>query len=412
MLQSKLFPFTQKETPKDEAAANAVLLTRGGFIQKLMSGVYSFLPLGFRVLKNIESVMREEMDAVGGQELLMPALHPKEIWAETGRFETVDDLYKFQDRQKKWLALGSTHEEIITDIVRRHVASYKNLPLYLYQIQTKFRDELRAKSGLLRGREFLMKDLYSFHADEEDRRAYYEKVKAAYSKIFHRCGLETLVAEASGGTFSNEYSHEFQAPTEAGEDLVVFCPAGDFTRNKEITDRRAGDDCPVCGKTLRDAKTIEVGNIFALGVKFSKSMGADFLDNKGEKRPIIMGCYGIGLGRVLGAVAEINRDEKGIIWPFEIAPFSAHLLAIGKEDAVFRRAEEIYRDLQKRGIKVLYDDRKSVSAGQKFADADLIGTPYRLVVSEKTGDKTEVQKRSGGEAALLNPAKLPEIIVP
>ena len=202
MLQSKLFPSTQKEAPRDEIAANAVLLVRGGFIQKLMAGVYSFLPLGLRALKNIENIIREEMDAVGGQELLMPALHPKEIWAETGRFETVDDLYKFRDRQEKWLALGSTHEEVITDIIRRHLSSYKDLPLYLYQIQTKFRDELRAKSGLLRGREFLMKDLYSFHADEEDRKVYYEKVKAAYSKIFRRCGLETLVAEASGGTFS------------------------------------------------------------------------------------------------------------------------------------------------------------------------------------------------------------------
>ncbi len=412
MLQSKLFPSTQKEAPRDEIAANAVLLVRGGFIQKLMAGVYSFLPLGLRALKNIENIIREEMDAVGGQELLMPALHPKEIWAETGRFETVDDLYKFRDRQEKWLALGSTHEEVITDIIRRHLSSYKDLPLYLYQIQTKFRDELRAKSGLLRGREFLMKDLYSFHADEEDRKAYYEKVKTAYSKIFRRCGLETLVAEASGGTFSKEYSHEFQASTEAGEDLIVFCPAGDFTRNKEITDKRAGGDCPVCGKTLKDAKTIEVGNIFALGVKFSEAMGANFLNSKGEKHPIIMGCYGIGLGRVLGAVAEIHRDEKGIIWPFEVAPFSAHLLAIGKKEEIFRRSGEIYRDLQKRGVQVLYDDREGVSAGQKFADADLIGSPYRLVVSEKTGDKIEVRKRSDGEAVLLKPEKLPEIIIP
>ena len=326
MRQSELFTKTSKTEPKDETSINARLLTKAGFIQKLGAGIYSFLPLGFLVLKKIENIIREEMNAIGGQELLMPALHPKEIWEETGRWQTADYLYKLKDRQDKYFALGATHEEVITDIVRKYISSYKDLPLYLYQIQVKFRDELRAKSGLLRAKEFIMKDLYSFHADEEDRKQYYETIKKAYLKIFKRCGLDAIVAEASGGIFSKEFSHEFQVPTSAGEDIIYFCPTGDFSQNKEIAERKTGDKCPKCGKPIEEAKTIEVGNIFALGTKYSEPMKAHFVDKNGSKKPIIMGCYGIGLGRVMGAAVEVHHDEKGIIWPEEIAPFKAHLV--------------------------------------------------------------------------------------
>ena len=240
MLQSKYFIKTKKEASSDEVSVNAQFLTRGGFIDKEMAGVYSFLPLGLRVLRKIENIIREEINAIGGQELLMPALQPRELWEETQRWEEMDVLYRFQDQQKKWLALGPTHEEVLTDIIRKNINSYKDLPLYLFQIQTKFRDELRAKAGLLRGREFLMKDLYSFHESEEDRKNYYQKAIKAYKKIFKRCGLDVLVAEASGGAFSKEFSHEFQVQTPSGEDLVVFCPNGDFSKNKEITDLREG----------------------------------------------------------------------------------------------------------------------------------------------------------------------------
>jgi len=332
MLQSKYFIKTKKEASSDEVSVNAQFLTRGGFIDKEMAGVYSFLPLGLRVLRKIENIIREEINAIGGQELLMPALQPRELWEETQRWEEMDVLYRFQDQQKKWLALGPTHEEVLTDIIRKNINSYKDLPLYLFQIQTKFRDELRAKAGLLRGREFLMKDLYSFHESEEDRKNYYQKAIKAYKKIFKRCGLDVLVAEASGGAFSKEFSHEFQVQTPSGEDLVVFCPNGDFSKNKEITDLREGAKCPNCLAHLIDVKTIEVGNIFTLGTKFSEAMGANFLDKNGQKKPIVMGCYGIGISRIMGAVAEVNHDERGIIWPEEIAPFKTHLISITAKD--------------------------------------------------------------------------------
>src|SRR3989338_1346187 len=276
MLQSQAFIKTKKEAPKDEVSANARLLARGGYADKLAGGIYSFLPLGFLVLKKIENIIREEMNAVGGEEILMPALQTKELWEETKRCETMNDLYKLKDRQGRELALGPTHEEVITDIVRKQSWSYKDLPFYLYQIQTKFRDELRSKSGLLRGREFIMKDLYSFHASEEDLKKYYETVKKAYLKIFKRCGLSVVVAEAGGGSFSKESSHEFQVPTPAGEDVVVLCEHCGWAKNVEIAEVRAGAHCPVCGRALKEEKAIEAGNIFTLGTKFSQAMGAFF----------------------------------------------------------------------------------------------------------------------------------------
>lgn len=408
MLQSKYFIKTKKEAPSDEISINAQLLMRGSFIDKEMAGVYSFLPLGLKVMKKIENIVREEINAIGGQEILMPALQPRELWEETKRWESVDVLYRLQDQQKKWLALGPTHEEVLTDIIRKNISSYKDLPLYLFQIQTKFRDELRAKAGLLRGREFSMKDLYSFHADEEDRKDYYQKTIKAYKKIFKRCGLDALVAEASGGSFSKEISHEFQVQTPSGEDLVVFCPTGDFSKNKEVTDLREGDKCPGCGSSLIDVKTIEVGNIFTLGTKFSQSMGANFLDEDGQSRPIIMGCYGIGISRIMGTVAEVSHDDRGVIWPKEIAPFQIHLISLGSKNEsidkkVKKTAAELYKKMLDWNIEVLYDDRNDVSAGAKFADSDLIGIPLRLVISEKTLSKNsiEMKERNKKDARLI-----------
>ena len=400
MLQSRAFIKTKKEAPKDEASVNAQLLLRGGYIDKLTSGAYSFLPLGFIVLKKIETIIREEMNAIGGQELFMPALHPKELWEETGRWVSMDDLYKVKDRQGREFALGTTHEEVITDIMRKRTISYKDLPLYVYQMQTKFRDELRAKSGLLRGREFIMKDLYSFHASEEDRKKYYEVVKKAYVKVFLRCGLSTIITEASGGAFSKDVSHEFQAPTESGEDLVIFCQKCDWAKNVEIADAKAGDPCPSCGNILSEIKSIEVGNIFTLGTRFSSLMNAVFTDKDGSVKPMIMGCYGMGLGRILGTVVEVNHDERGVLWPRELAPFDVHIVPLASKDVkitkrVFAEAAKIYRAL-KDTMSVLYDDRETASAGEKFADADLIGAFQRIVISEKTlkEKKVELKKRS------------------
>ncbi len=406
MRMSQFFFKSVKEAPKDEVSLNAQLLTRAGFVQKLSAGVYSYFPLGLRVLNKIENIIREEMNNIGGQELLMPALHPKEIWEESGRWKTADYLYKLKDRQGKEYALGATHEEVISDIARKYVSSYRDLPLSLYQIQTKFRDELRPKSGLLRTKEFLMKDLYSFHADEKDFKKYYEQVKKAYLKIFKRCGFEkVIIAEAGGGTFTNDYTHEFQIPTEAGEDAIVFCSKGDYARNREIADRKKGNKCPKCGAILKYAKTIEVGNIFPLATRFSEPMGVYFIDKNGKKKPVIMGCYGIGPSRVMGAVVEVYHDKNGIVWPDEIAPFKVHLILLenNRNKKIKDTADKIYQDLQKKGIEVLYDEREKKTAGEKFADADLIGIPLRAVISEKTlkQDAVELKKRDEQKVKLI-----------
>ena len=420
MLQSRAFIKTKKEAPKDEVSVNAQLLSRGGYADKLAGGIYSFLPLGFLVLKKIENIIREEMNAVGGQEILMPALQTKELWEETGRWETMDVLYKLKDQQERWLALGPTHEEVITDIVRKQSWSYKDLPFYLYQIQTKFRDELRSKSGLLRGREFIMKDLYSFHASEEDRKKYYETVKKAYLKIFKRCGLlGVIVAEAGGGSFSKELSHEFQVLTPAGEDVVVFCSKCGWARNIEVAGRKGGDKCSRCGDALKEEKTIEAGNIFTLGTKFSQKMGAFFTDQDGSRKPIVMGCYGIGLSRLLGTVVETHSDERGIIWPRELAPYEAHLLALPGSDRavakrVFAESAKIYKKLKDEGVSVLYDDRPDAPPGQKFADADLIGARWRIIISEKTlkaGGQVEVKSRDSKTAKLMKISGIIKLLI-
>lgn len=409
MLQSNLFTKTKREAPKDEEAINARLLIRAGFVDKVMAGVYTFLPLGFRVLKKIENIIREEMEAVGGEEVLMPTLQPKANWEKTGRWDNLDSLIRFKSHYSKIdYALGPTHEEIVAPLLKKFISSYKDLPVYTFQIQNKFRDETRVKSGLLRGREFLMKDLYSFHADEKDLDSYYERMKDAYFKVFKRAGIgeATYLTFASGGTFS-KYSHEFQTLTSAGEDNIYICEKCKIAVNKEIVGER--NICPECGnKKLKAEKAVEVGNIFKLKTKYSTPFELKYRDKKGEEKDVYMGCYGIGLNRLMGTIVEVFHDNKGIIWPESAAPFLVHLLNLRKDKKI---AEKIYKTLQKSGIEVLYDDRENVTAGEKFAEADLIGIPYRAVISEKTGDKIELKKRSEAKTKLVREKELTRSLI-
>ncbi|OGH21536.1 MAG: hypothetical protein A2958_02290 [Candidatus Levybacteria bacterium RIFCSPLOWO2_01_FULL_38_13] len=410
MKYSKLFGKTVREAPKDETSVNARLLIQAGFIRKEVAGVYNFLPLGLRVLTKIANIVREEMNNVQAQELYLSALQKKESWERTGRWGNFDALFKLTSNFEKEYALGPTHEEVLVPIVSEFVSSYKDLPLYLYQIQTKFRDEKRAKAGLLRGREFLMKDLYSFHESEKDLVAYYELMKKVYKKTFSRLGLDAIETLASGGTFS-KFSHEFQIVCESGEDEIIYCPGGDFSQNSEIAKVAEGKQCDLGHGPLKRAKTIEVGNIFLLKDKFSKAFNLRFKDKKGAQKYVVMGCYGIGISRVMGAIVEVHNDERGIVWPLSVSPFDAYLIVLG--DAK-EHAEKTYSELKKAGIDVLYDDR-DISAGEKFADADLIGIPIRLVVSERSlrqassrggqagqaGGKIEFKKRTEEKIELL-----------
>lgn len=554
MKQSKLFGKVAKDFPAGENSANAKFLIRGGFVDKVMAGVYTYLPLGLRVLNKINAIIRDEMAKINGQEILMSAMQPKENWEKTGRWNRLDVLYKLNTTASGEVALGPTHEEIVTPLVKKYASSYKDFPVALYQIQDKFRNEPRAKFGLLRGREFWMKDLYSFHTDENDLNNYYEASKTAYFNIFRRCGLDSLIVEASGGSFCR-YSHEFQVETANGEDTVMTCEKCQTYQNKEVavgeplpidgntsdwpkmelvnaereitvaasvslmklkgphqvlkniiykadndfigvsirgdlevneiklrefleakeiyqaTEEelkklkltlgfispvdnsrvkfvadnsvktqnnyvtggnkkfkdyinvnlgrdfqiekfgdlavidRAGFKCLTCGSELKVLTTIEVGNIFRLMTKFSQAFDLKYADQDGVLRDVIMGCYGIGPSRVLGSVVEIHHDEKGIIWPESVAPFKAHLLTLtgkGKDNNdIIAKSEKLYNELVKSGVEVLWDDREDMSAGEKFAEADIIGIPYRLVISAKSGELVEMKKRGETESKLL-----------
>lgn len=397
MRYSELFGKTIKQAPKDEVSQSAKLLIRGGFIRKEVAGVYNFLPLGLRTLEKITNIVREEMNKAGGQEVLLPALQNKKNWQKTGRWDSFDALYKVGEDD---FALGPTHEEVIVPLAKQFISSYRDLPLALYQIQTKFRDEPRAKSGILRGREFLMKDLYSFHTDEEDFSQYYEQMKGVYQKVFERCRLDALETEAGGGTFS-EFSHEYQILAEGGEDTIFYCPNRDWAQNLEISKLKPKDKCPKCGAEIEEGKAIEVGNIFPLKTRFSEVFDLTFKDKSGTDKLVIMGCYGIGISRLMGTIVEVHHDERGIIWPEEVCPFRAHLIDIPNRDLVTAEAQKVYETLKGAGVEVLWDDREEVGAGEKFADADLIGCPVRLVVSEKTGNKIEYKERDKKETELL-----------
>ncbi len=405
MLQSQLFPKTIKQAPKEATAINHQLLVRGGFINQLMAGSWTLLPLGWRVINKIIQIIREEMNATGAQEALMPLMHPKEIWNETGRWESAAEvMYKLEDTRDKEFALSFTHEEIFLDLVRKYLQSYADLPIKLYHFSTKFRNEPRATSGILRGREFLMKDLYSIHATKEDFLKYYEEVSAAYMKVFKRFGFDVFITEAAGGVFTKNKTREYQVIAPVGEDTIYICDQCRAGFNKEIFIGKAGDKCPQCNRgTVKEERTIEVGNIFPFDTYYSEKMNVYFTDRDGEKKPVWFGSYGIGITRALGTLVEIFHDDKGIIWPEAVAPFQVHLLQLGEGVEIKKAAEKLYNDLTEQGVEVLYDDREDKAAGEKFADADLIGIPFRIVVSEKTLKENcvEIKKRGENEMKLV-----------
>jgi prolyl-tRNA synthetase len=368
-----------------------------------MAGSWTLLPLGLRVVGKINQIIREEMNAIGAQEMLMPLLHPRSIWGETGRWGSSQEnplgaqeiMYQFKDIHGKEFALSFTHEEIVMDLLRKNIKSYQDLPVSVYHFSTKFRNELRAKSGILRGREFMMKDAYSAHASEEDLMNYYQKMKKAYSKIFERVGFETKITEASGGVFTKNHTHEFQVIADTGEDMIYYCDRCDWGENKEIFQGNVGGNCPDCKKgKIIEARSIEVGNIFPLGTWYAERMRVYFTDSKGMKKPVWFGSYGIGPTRMMGTWVEIFHDSKGIIWNKSISPFDVHLI-----DLPGGKGEKVYEELVKKGIDVLWDER-DVPAGEKFADADLIGIPVRIVSSEKTGDKLEWKERNSDKIDL------------
>jgi len=408
MRQTQLFTKTRKEAPADEVSKNAQLLIRAGYIQKEMAGVYDYLPLGLRVLNKIQNIIREEINAIGGQEVLMTTLQDKAVWEKTGRWDdsVVDNWFKTKlANDGAELGVGNTHEEPITQMLTHFVNSYKDLPVYVYQFQTKFRNELRAKSGLMRGREFLMKDLYSFDQTEEGFKAFYEKCADAYRKIFERAGIGhiTYRTVAAGGSFTTGLTDEFQTLSTSGEDLIYIDEEKKLAVNKEVLTDENLQAFGLDKNNLREEKSIEVGNIFPLGSRFPEALNLKVKDENGVERPIIMGSYGIGLGRLMGTIVETLSDEKGIVWPEAVAPFRVHLVILGNSPEVAVAGDLFYEKLKTLGVETLYDDR-DLRPGEKFADSDLIGIPTRVVISEKTlqAGKLEVKKRTASEAEMMD----------
>ena len=389
-----------REAPKEETTKNGIFLTRAGYIYKEMAGVYDFLPLGLRVIENIKRIIREELNKLGCEEIQMSALQNPEPWEKTGRFsdQEVDIWFKTELASGGKLGLAPTHEEPITNMLKSYISSYKDLPLYVYQFQTKFRNELRAKSGLLRGREFLMKDLYSFASSEEELDEFYTKVEEAYRKIFERLGIgdDTFEAFASGGIFS-KFSHEFQTFLPVGEDTIYYNNDKSVVLNKEVLEDEVLTELNVRREGLSEATSAEVANIFKLKFKYSDPLDLKFTDENNEQKTVYMGCYGIGVSRVMGVIAEKFADEKGLVWPEEVAPYKYYLIGIGENGTL--EAEKFYKG---REDNVLFDDRK-VRPGEKFADADLIGLPYRIVISDKTlaDGKAEITNRKTGDSKLM-----------
>jgi prolyl-tRNA synthetase len=410
MLQSLLFTKTRREAPSDEVSKNAQLLIRAGFVHKEMAGSYSYLPLGRRVLENIERIVRDEMDRIGGQEIRMATLHPAEPWKQTGAWDKVDVIFKINSRTEKEYTIGQSAEEIITPIAREYVKSYKDLPVAIYQIGQKYRDELRAKSGIMRGREFSMKDMYSFHETQEDFDRFYALAKEAYLRVYKRVGLVARATEASGGSFTEKLSYEFMVLTDAGEDDILYCNSCSYCVNVEISKQLEGDACTRCeGGVLARAKASEVGNIFDLGTKYPKDFGFTYKTKEGEDAHPIMGCFGIGITRLMGVIAEALSDERGIVWPESVAPYRVHLLSLAVDDLeASSTANLLYDALLDLGVEVLYDERKGVTAGEKFNDSDLIGIPLRVVVSKKTltEGKFEIKHRKTGETQFVTKDEL------
>jgi prolyl-tRNA synthetase len=404
MKQSLLFVPTMKEAPKDAEVKSHKLMSRAGLIKQVAAGIYTYLPLGYKVIKKIEDIIREELDKIGSSELLMPALQPRDLWEESGRWDKYGpELMRLQDRKDRDFCLGPTHEEIITQVVRDYVNSYKKLPLALYQIQTKFRDEMRPRFGLMRGREFIMKDAYTFSEDQENLDWWYQEFTKAYIEIFKRCGLDTKIVASDTGQIGGDEADEFMVMSEVGEDTITYCTSCSYGSNQEHSHMKAGDTCPKCGGTIEEAKGIEVGNIFKLGTKYSESMNLKFTAQDGTSKPAIMGCYGIGISRTLMAAVEQHSTDNGIVWPKEITPFEVHIIPVNtKDEAQVKVANDLYTQLKQDKVDVLIDDR-SERAGSKFKDADLIGIPHRIVVGKRasegiveytnrlTGEKLEVQ---------------------
>ena len=413
MKQSQLFTKVQKDAIKDEPSVNAQLLIRSGFVNKEMAGVYSYLPLGLRVLNKISNIIREEMNAAGGQEIFMTVLQDKETWEKTGRWDDkiVDNWFKTALKNGTELGLGFTHEESIAKIMKNYVSSYKDLPFYAYQIQTKFRNEARAKAGLMRGREFMMKDLYSFSRDQKEHEEFYEKMKDVYMKVFSRLGMgeKTYITISSGGSFS-KYSYEFQTLSEAGEDTIyIINEAKRLAVNKDdLNEDVAKDFGLTIDKTkLTGKKSIEVGDIYNLGYKYSEAFNLTYKNAEGKEEKVLMGSYGMSPSRLMGAIVELNHDENGIVWPEAVAPFKVHLISLKQNE----KAQEIYDELTKKGVEVLFDDRE-VTAGVKFAESDIIGIPYRVVVSEKSlqAGGVELKKRAEKEGKIVSLTELYKIL--
>ncbi|MCX5697371.1 MAG: proline--tRNA ligase [Candidatus Omnitrophica bacterium] len=409
MLWTKTFIPTLKEAPQEADSISHKLLLRAGLMRMLMSGVYTYLPLGLRVLNNIENIIRQEMDSSGAAELLLPALQPLELWLKTGRDKDLGEtMIRFTDRRGRKICLGPTHEEVITDLVKGHVSSYKQLPLVLYQIQTKFRDELRPRFGPVRACEFVMKDAYSFDRDQEGLEKNYKIMLAAYNRIFGRMGLDFLVVEADAGVMGGSVSHEFMVPTESGEDVVLACPKCHcaLPYKEEVADKKL---CPKCNEALVVTNTVEIGHIFQLGTKYSSSLGANFLDASGKLQPIIMGCYGIGVSRLISAVIEQNHDDAGIIWPDEVSPYRVIVVPLDiTDEKISGCAHAVYQELNNAGVQALLDDRDE-RAGVKFKDADLLGIPLEIIIGKeflKTGNlelkfRRENKKITGDKEDIL-----------
>ncbi len=412
MKQSRLFTKTRREAPAGEVAKNAQLLIRAGYVHKEMAGVYAYLPLGLRVVEKIKQIVREEMDKIGGQEMLMTALQRKELWEQTDRWDDdkVDVWFKSSLKSGGDVGFGWSHEEPITDMMKQYLGSYRDLPAYVYQFQTKLRNELRAKSGIMRGREFVMKDMYSYTTDEASHKKFYDSVIDAYLRVFERVGLgdRTFVTFASGGAFT-QFSHEFQTLCEAGEDVIYLHRGKKIAINKEVLSDEVMAQLGVKREELEEAQAAEVGNIFSFGDVKSKQLGLFYKDDRGEEKPVILGSYGIGITRLMGTLVEILADDKGLVWPEAVAPFRIHLIELaGQGEEVKKEAEELYRSLTEAGVEVLYDDR-DVRAGEKFADSDLLGIPERIIVSEKTlaAGKFECVERATGATRHRS---LPELI--
>lgn len=403
MRQSKLFTKTRREAPADEVSKNAQLLIRAGFIHKEMAGAYDLLPLGLRVIEKIRGIIREEMNAIGGQELHMTTLQSPEVWEKTGRFDdtVMDNWFKTKLTNGTELGIANTHEEPITAMLTHHINSYKDLPAYVYQFQTKFRNELRAKSGIMRAREFLMKDFYSFDRSEEEFKEFYEKAADAYARVFARAGLGAVTYRtvAAGGSFTGGFTDEFQTVSDAGEDIIYVDKEKGIAINKEVYTDETIAQYALDKASMVEEKSIEVGNIFPLGMKYTDALGLTVKDENGEAQQVYMGSYGIGLGRLMGTVVEVLSDEKGIVWPASIAPFGVHLISMtSNDDVVVAYADALYDELATAGVEVLYDDR-GARAGEKLADADLIGIPTRILIGKDTiaSGTVEVVDRASGE---------------